>query len=57
MPLNIVDQIIIAVTATFLFVHVKTLMVKPDFLFNGLIGIWIAMSIFDMYARYRKKQQ
>lgn len=57
MKLNIVDQIIIAVTATFLFVHVKTLMVKPDFLFNGLIGIWIAMSIFDMYARYRKKQQ
>ena len=56
MKLNTVDQIIIAVTATFLFEHVKTLLVKPDFLFNGIIGIWIAMSIFDMYARYRAKQ-
>lgn len=56
MKLNIADQIIIAVTATFLFVHVKTLIINPNFLFNGIIGIWIAMSLFDLYARYRAKQ-
>ena len=49
MKLNIIDQIIIAVTSIYLFVHVKTLLVKPDFLFNGIIGIWIAISIFDAY--------
>ena len=56
MKLNIVDQIIIAITSVFLFVHVKTLIVKPDFLFNGMIGIWIAISIFDAYAHYRARQ-
>ena len=54
--LNTVDQIIIAVTSIYLTVHVKTLLVKPDFLFNGIIGIWIAMSIFDAYAHYRAGQ-
>ena len=56
MKLNIIDQIIIAVTSIYLFVHVKTLLVKPDFLFNGIIGIWIAISIFDAYAHYRARQ-
>ena len=56
MQLNTVDQIIIAVTSIYLTVHVKTLLVKPDFLFNGIIGIWIAMSIFDAYAHYRAEQ-
>ena len=56
MKLNIADQIIIAVTATFLFVHVKTLIINPNFSLNGIIGIWIAMSLFDLYARYRAKQ-
>ena len=55
--LTITDQIMIFITAMFLFIHVKQLMVSGmAFLLNGLIGIWISITIFDMYARWRRKQ-
>ena len=55
--LTITDQVMIFITAMFLFIHVKQLMVSGmAFLLNGLIGIWISITIFDMYARWRRKQ-
>jgi hypothetical protein len=41
----------------FLFIHVKQLIASGSaFMLNALLGIWISMSIFDMYARWRKRQ-
>lgn len=57
MNITIIDQLVVFVTSIFLFIHIKQLMATPNFLFSGIIGIWIALTIFDMYALYRKKQQ
>lgn len=55
--LTITDQVMVFITAMFLFIHIKQLMISGmAFLLNGLIGIWISITIFDMYARWRKKQ-
>lgn len=55
--LTITDQVMVFITAMFLFIHVKQLMVSGSvFLINALLGIWISLTIFDMYARWRKKQ-
>ena len=55
--LTITDQVMVFITAMFLFIHIKQLMVSGmAFLINGLLGIWISIVIFDMYARYRRKQ-
>lgn len=55
--LTTTDQVMVFITAMFLFIHVKQLMVSGTaFLLNGLIGIWISITIFDMYARWRRKQ-
>jgi hypothetical protein len=48
----------IFITAMFMFIHVKQLLASGQaFMLNALLGIWISMSIFDMYGRWRRKQQ
>jgi len=55
--LTTTDKVMIFITAMFLFIHVKQLMVSGSvFLVNALLGIWISLTIFDMYARWRRKQ-
>lgn len=47
----------IFITAMFLFIHVKQLLVSGSvFLINALLGVWISLTIFDMYGRWRRKQ-
>ena len=56
--LTITDQVMVFITTMFLFIHVKQLIVSGSaFMLNALLGIWISISIFDMYAHWRKKQQ
>ena len=56
--LTITDQVMVFITSMFLFIHVKQLIASGSaFMLNALLGIWITMTIFDMYARWRKKQQ
>jgi hypothetical protein len=56
--LTITDQVMVFITSMFLFIHVKQLIVSGSaFVLNALLGIWISISIFDMYAHWRKKQQ
>jgi hypothetical protein len=55
--LTITDQVMVFITTMFLFIHVKQLIASGSaFMLNALLGIWISMSIFDMYARWRKRQ-
>ena len=55
--LTTTDQIMIFITAMFLFIHVKQLLVSGSvFLVNALLGVWISLTIFDMYGRWRRKQ-
>ena len=53
---TIVDQVMIFITSIFLFIHVKQLFVSPQFVFNTILGIWISISIFDLYAKWRAKR-
>ena len=56
--LTITDQVMVFITTMFLFIHVKQLIASGSaFMLNALLGIWISVSIFDMYAHWRKKQQ
>ena len=55
--LNLTDQIMIFITAVFMFIHVKQLLASGQaFMINAMLGIWISMSIFDMYGRWRRKR-
>ena len=55
--LTLTDQIMIFITAVFMFIHVKQLLASGQvFMLNALLGIWISMSIFDMYGRWRLKR-
>lgn len=55
--LTISDNVMIFITTIFLFIHVKQLLVSGSaFMLNALLGVWISMAIFDMYARWRVKQ-
>ena len=55
--LTITDQVMVFITSMFLFIHVKQLIVSGSaFMLNALLGIWISISIFDMYAHWRRKQ-
>lgn len=55
--LTITDQVMVFITSMFLFIHVKQLIASGSaFMLNALLGIWISISIFDMYARWRRKQ-
>ena len=54
--LTTTDNVMVFITAIFLFIHVKQLMVSGSaFMLNGLLGIWISMAIFDMCGRWRLK--
>ena len=54
--LTTTDNVMVFITAIFLFIHVKQLMVSGSaFMLNGLLGLWISMTIFDMYGRWRLK--
>ena len=55
--LTITDQVMVFITSMFLFIHVKQLIASGSaFMLNALLGIWISISIFDMYAHWRRKQ-
>ena len=55
--LTITDQVMVFITAMFLFIHIKQLIISGSaFMLNALLGIWISITIFDMYARWRRKQ-
>ena len=55
--LTITDQVMVFITTMFLFIHIKQLIISGSaFMLNALLGIWITMTIFDMYARWRRKQ-
>lgn len=55
--LTITDQVMVFITTMFLFIHIKQLIISGSaFILNALLGIWITMTIFDMYARWRRKQ-
>lgn len=56
--LTITDQVMVFITTMFLFIHVKQLIASGSaFMLNALLGIWISIKIFDVYAHWRKKQQ
>ena len=57
LKLTITDQVMVFITTMFLFIHVKQLIASGSaFMLNALLGIRISMSIFDMYARWRKRK-
>ena len=54
--LTTTDNVMVFITAIFLFIHVKQLMVSGSaFMLNGILGVWISLTIFDMYGRWRLK--
>ena len=54
--LTTTDNVMVFITAIFLYIHVKQLMVSGSaFMLNGIPGVWISLTIFDMYGRWRLK--
>ena len=54
--LTTTDNVMVFITAIFLYIHVKQLMVSGSaFMLNGILGVWISLTIFDMYGRWRLK--
>lgn len=54
--LTTTDHIMVFITAIFLYIHVKQLLVSgSSFMLSALLGVWISMTIFDMYGRWRLK--
>ena len=54
--LTTTDNVMVFITAIFLYIHVKQLLVSGSaFMLNGILGVWISLTIFDMYARWRLK--
>jgi len=54
--MTIVDNIMVFITTLFMYIHIKQLFVSgSSFMINGLLGIWISLTIFDMYGRWRVK--
>jgi hypothetical protein len=54
--LTTTDNVMVFITAIFLYIHVKQLLVSGSaFMLSALLGVWISMTIFDMYGRWRLK--
>lgn len=54
--LTTTDKIMVFITAMFVFIHVKQLLVSGSvFMLNAVLGVWISIAIFDMYGRWRLK--
>ncbi len=54
--LTTTDNVMVFITAIFLYIHVKQLLVSGSaFMLSALLGVWISMTIFDMYGRWRIK--
>ena len=54
--MTIADNIMVFITTLFMYIHVKQLLVSgSSFMINGLLGIWISLTVFDMYGRWRLK--
>ena len=54
--LTTTDNVMVFITAIFLYIHVKQLMVSGSaFMLSGILGVWISLTIFDMYGRWRLK--
>ena len=56
LKLILIDKVMIFVTSMIIFMHVKQYLASGSaFMLNALLGIWISVSIFDIYARWRAK--
>ena len=54
--LTTTDNVMVFITAIFLYIHVKQLLVSGSaFMLSALLGVWISITIFDMYGRWRLK--
>ena len=54
--LTTTDHVMVFITTIFLYIHVKQLLVSgSSFMLSALLGVWISMTIFDMYGRWRLK--
>ena len=54
--LTTTDNVMVFITAIFLYIHVKQLLVSGSaFMLSALLGVWISLTIFDMYGRWRLK--
>ena len=54
--LTTTDNVMVFITAIFLYIHVKQLLVSgSSFMLSALLGVWISITIFDMYGRWRLK--
>ena len=52
--MTILDNIVVYFTTLFIYLHVKQVLTSGSaFILNALLGIWISLTIFDMYARWR----
>ena len=50
------DQIVVFLTTLFIYLHIKQLLsVGSVYTMNALLGVWLSLTIFDMYARWRTK--
>ena len=55
--MTILDHIVVYFTTLFIFLQVKQLLSGGSvYLINSLLGVWVSLTIFDMYARWRKRQ-
>jgi hypothetical protein len=54
--MTILDHIVVYFTTLFIFLQVKQLLSGGSvYLINSLLGVWVSLTIFDMYARWRTK--
>jgi len=50
------DHIVVFLTTLFIFLHVKQLLSSGSgYIMNALLGVWLSLTLFDMYARWRTK--
>jgi len=55
--LTITDNVMVLITTVFVFLHIKQLFASGSaFILNALLGVWVSMTVFDMYARWRVKR-
>lgn len=50
------DHIVVFLTTLFIYLHIKQLLSTGSiYIMNALLGVWLSLTIFDMYARWRTK--
>lgn len=54
--MTILDHVVVYFTTLFIFIHIKQVLSGGSFyLINTLLGVWLSLTLFDMYARWRTK--